>query len=268
MTALAHFVAVSCYLGATAAAATPFARPVPPPVRIVVLALAAGVLAHLVALAGLSRTLGLVPLTGLGPALSFAGLMLSLVLLTTELLAREVTLTLVAAPLAAMVTSAAVIVGLTPALDPSGTRGVWLIAHIMLSFVGIAAHATAAAAGAMYLVEHRQLKARQFGAVFRFFPPLQTLDRVNHIAVVAGWLVLTLGVALAVSYSVTYRALDVAQIVWGVGAWACLTAIAVGRVVGGMQAKRAATASVATFSLVLMAYLTFRLTLPNAGRFL
>ncbi len=268
MTALAHFVAVSCYLGATAAAATPFARPVPPPVRIVVFTLGAGVIAHLVALAGVSRSLGLIPLTGLGPALSFAGLMLGIVLLVAELLAREVTLTLVAAPLAAFVTSAAVIIGLTPALDPVGARGVWLISHILMSFVGIAAHATAAAAGAMYLVEHRQLKARQFGAVFRFFPPLETLDRVNHIAAIAGWMVLTLGIVLAISYSVTYQAIDVAQSVWGIGAWACLTAIALGRVIGGMQAKRAATASVATFALVLVAYLALRLTLPSAGRFL
>ena len=50
MTAIAHFVAISCYLGAAALAATPFARPVGAPVRGVVALLGAGVLAHLAGL--------------------------------------------------------------------------------------------------------------------------------------------------------------------------------------------------------------------------
>ena len=44
MTAIAHFVAITCYIGAAALAATPFARPVGAPVRGVVALLAAGVL--------------------------------------------------------------------------------------------------------------------------------------------------------------------------------------------------------------------------------
>ena len=49
---------------------------------------------------------------------------------------------------------------------------------IGLSFIGIAAFATAAAAGTMYLVQRHELKSRRFGTLFRFFPPLATLDRV------------------------------------------------------------------------------------------
>jgi len=268
MTALAHFVAVSCYLGATAAAATPFARPVAPPVRLVVLALAMGTFVHLMGLVGVTRELGELPLTGLGAALSLGGLLLALVLLGAELLAREVTLTLVAAPMAALATAAGHLVGLTPVLDATGTQGAWLGAHIVFSFVGIAAYATAAAAGTMYLVEHRELKSRRFGAVFRFFPPLDTLDRLNHGAALLGWLVLTVGVVLAVSYSLTYRSLDVAQSLWGVAAWASLTTVALGRMVGGMQARRAAVVSTVSFGVVIAAYLAVRVAMPSAGRFL
>ena len=94
-------------------------------------------------------------------------------------------------------------------------RGVWLFAHIALSFVGIAAFATAAAAGTMYLVQRHELKSRRFGTLFRFFPPLATLDRVNHLAAIAGWLGLTLGVVLAGTYSVAYHELNLPQLVWG-----------------------------------------------------
>jgi hypothetical protein len=72
-------------------------------------------------------------------------------------------------------------------VEPPGARGAWLFAHIALSFLGIAAFGTAAAAGCMYLVERRELKSRRFGAIYRFFPPLATLDRVNHVAAIAGW---------------------------------------------------------------------------------
>src|SRR4029450_10334505 len=50
MTAIPHFVAITCYVGAAALAATPFARPVGAPVRGVVALLGAGVLAHLAGL--------------------------------------------------------------------------------------------------------------------------------------------------------------------------------------------------------------------------
>ena len=268
MIVAALLVAVTCYIGAVALAATPFARPVPPPVRGVLAVLAIGVSAHLAALAGAARAIGQMPLTGLGSGLSFAGLALALTLLVVELLAREVTLTLVAAPLAAAVTAIGSMLGIEPSLGLAGTRGAWLVAHIALSFIGIAAFATAAAAGVLYLVERRELKSRRFGAVFRFFPPLETLDRVNHVAAVSGWLVMTLGIALAVTYSVAYRHVDVAEIIWGLFAWLGVTSVAFGRLLGGWQARRAAVVSSVAFAFVVVLYVAFRVASPSGTGFL
>src|SRR5918998_472200 len=173
MIAIAHFLAIVCYLAAAGLAAAPFARPIPAPVRGVVGLLALGVLAHVAALADYVLVFGKLPLTGIGPALSFASLLVAATLLLVEVLAGEVSLTLVAAPLAAGVAACAGIMGLSPGYDLGGVRGIWLTSHIALSFAGIASFATAAAAGTMYLVERRELKSRGFGAVFRFFPPLE-----------------------------------------------------------------------------------------------
>jgi HemX protein len=212
---------------------------------------------------------GQLPLTGLGPSLSFAGLVLAATLLVVEVVAREVSLTLVAAPLAAVPTTFANLIGLVPGLEPAGARGTWLVAHIALSFLGIAAFATAAAAGCMYLVERRELKSRRFGAIFRFFPPLDTLDRVNHVAAIAGWLGLTLGVVLAVTYSLAYRELSVLKVVWAMGAWIAVSGIALGRVVGGWQARRAAIYSSVSFAAVVVLYVAFRFAESSGGgRFL
>ena len=266
MVAIAHFIAISCYVGAAALAAAPFVRPVRAPVGAVVGALAAGVVAHGVGLGALAAAAGHAPITGLGPALSFAGLVLALVLLAAEALAREASLALVAAPLAALTTTLGNLLGLRPLDAPEGTRGVWLVAHIALSFLGIAAFATAAAAGAMYLVQRRELKSRRFASVFRFFPPLDTLDRVNKLAALAGWLGLTLGVVLAVTYSVTYRAVNVPQILWGTGAWIGVTAPVLGRLLRGWQARRAAVISSVSFAVVVALYVAMRVAGAGSGR--
>jgi ABC-type uncharacterized transport system permease subunit len=268
MIAIAHFFAVTFYLAAAAVAALPFARRVKAPVGPVVLALLLGIGAHATALAGLTRESGAASLTGLGPGLSFAGLVLAISLVVVESLAREVSLTLIAAPVAALVTIAANIAGLRPFLEPQGTRAVWLSLHIILSFIGIAAYATAAAAGTMYLIARRELKSGRFGAIFRSFPPLDTLDRVNHLASIAGFLGLTLGLALAAAYSFEYRAVVMTQIIWGMGAWIGVSALALGRVLRGWQARRAAVMSAVTFASVVALYLVFRLASLNRGQFL
>ncbi len=268
MIAIAHFIAVTFYLGAAATAALPFARRVKAPVGAVVIALLLGIGAHASALAGLTRQAGAASLTGLGPGLSFAGLVLAIALVVVECLAREVSLTLVAAPVAAFVTMAGNLAGLHPFLEPQGVRAVWLTMHIVLSFIGIAAYATAAAAGTMYLVARRELKSARFGAIFRSFPPLATLDRVNHLASLAGFLGLTLGLALAAGYSFEYKTWVVPQIIWGLGAWIGVSALALGRVLGGWQARRAALMSALTFASVIALYVVFRLASFNRGQFL
>jgi HemX protein len=269
MTAIAHFIAITLYLAAAALAATPFARPVAAPVRGVAALLGLGVMAHTFALFAYAAHVGQLPLTGLGPSLSFAGLVLAATLFVVEVAAREVSLTLVAAPLAAVPTLCANLIGMVPGVEPNGARGAWLVAHIALSFLGIAAFGTAAAAGLMYLIEHRDLKSRRFGAVYRFFPPLATLDRVNHFAAVAGWLGLTLGVVLAVTYSVAYRELSVLKVVWAMLAWVAVSVVAIGRVMGGLQAKRAAIYSSVSFAAVILLYVAFRVAETNGGgRFL
>jgi ABC-type uncharacterized transport system permease subunit len=268
MIAIAHFVATSCYIGAAALAATPIVRPVTAPVRAVIGVLAAGVAAHAAALIVAAVVAGRAPVTGLGPALSFGALLLAATLLVTEMSAREASLSLIAAPLAAAATLTGVLVGLEPLPAQAGIADTWLFAHIALSFVGIAAFGTSACAGAIYLVQRRELRSRRFGALFRLFPPLETLDRVNHVAVVTGWLTLSLGIALAIGYAITYRRVDVAEVVWGTAAWLSVTALTMGRLLGGMRAHRAALAASAAFAGVMVLYVAVRLVTAQHGAFL
>jgi ABC-type transport system involved in cytochrome c biogenesis permease subunit len=120
----------------------------------------------------------------------------------------------------------------------------------------------------MYLVARRELKSARFGAICRFFPPLDPLDRVNQFASIAGFLGLTTGLALAAAYSIAYRTMVVPQLVWGLGAWVCIGALALGRILRGLQARRAAIMSTLTFATVMAMYVVFRAASLNRGQFL
>lgn len=268
MIAIAHFLAISCYLGATALAAIPLARPVPAPTGRVASLLAVGIIAHIVALSLVMRASGELPFTGLGPALSSAGCALAVILLLVEVAAKDVSLTLAAAPLAALVTIAANVTSMRPVADAAAGRSIWLAWHIVLAFLGIAAYGTGAAAGAVYLLARRELRSRKFGSILRVFPSLDTLDRVNHLSVIGGFLGLTLAIALAASYAVTYKSFPVLELIWGVSAWATIAVLAAGRLVGGWQARRAAFLTTIGFLAVLAAYVVLRINETSGGQFL
>jgi ABC-type uncharacterized transport system permease subunit len=139
---------------------------------------------------------------------------------------------------------------------------------VALSFVGLAALATAAAAGALYLVERRELKSHHFGSVFRSFPPLETLDRVNHLSALIAWVALTLGVALAASYAVVYGQLEAPQVVWGGVAWLAAAGLVATRQLAGWRAHRAAVAATIAFALVVTSYVALRVMAARPGHFL
>jgi hypothetical protein len=88
------------------------------------------------------------------------------------------------------------------------------------------------------------------------------------MASIAGFLGLTLGLALAGAYSFAYRAVVLPQIIWGLGAWAGVSALALGRMLRGWQARRAALMSAVTFASVIALYVVFRMASLNRGQFL
>jgi ABC-type transport system involved in cytochrome c biogenesis permease subunit len=221
-----------------------------------------------VGLIGAAQKTGEIPVIGLGPALSLAGLLVAATLLVAEIATRDVTLTLVGGPLAAVATAVSRIPSIRAASELAPAGGALLVSHITLSFLGIAAFATAAAAGAMYLLERRELRLRRFGAVLRFFPPLETLDRVNHISVLVACLALTVGILLATTYSIVNRTLAIPEVVWGTAAWLTVTALAYGRLRGGWQARRAALAASVMFVVIIALYVAVRMNASVTGSFL
>src|SRR2546427_13255951 len=92
-------------------------------------------------------------------------------------------------PLATGLIGLALLIGFAPAAPPpaGAEPSPWSILHITVSLLGLALLALAFTAAALYLLQFRELKAKHFGQVFRLFPPLERLDRLNHLALVLGF---------------------------------------------------------------------------------
>src|SRR2546430_16629968 len=88
-------------------------------------------------------------------------------------------------------------------------------------------------------------------------PPLERLDQLNRFALLVGFPTLTLGVLLALGYGARFSGglhVAKAQIVWGMFTWVVLGWAVWVRVVRHWAGRRAAFASIAGFSAVLLVY--------------
>jgi ABC-type uncharacterized transport system permease subunit len=259
-----HFVALGLYGLAAVLALAPFAGLPVPSRRWSVALPGAGALAHGLGLAQLTPA-------GLAPILSMLALFLIVLQLCSELVLRATAVALFTAPLAAGLVGLALLLGLAPGVAPSAGQNLWFILHVTLSVLGLALLALAFVSAALYLLQFRELKAKRFGQVFQLFPPLERLDRLNHVALVAAFPALTLGVLLALGYAVRFAGgvhVEPAQVVWGTFMWAVLGAGVWGRVVRGWVGRRAAFASIAGFVAVVLVYLALKLAEPGTERFL
>lgn len=266
MTVTLHFVALALYAMATALALAPFMGFRATPRSLAIAVPCAGAAAHVVAVSQLT-------LVGLGPALSMLAFCLVLLQLASERLLRGSAVSFFAAPLATGLVGLAILSGLSPPPGPEvpASRNAWFVLHVALSGLGVALMALAFIAAALYLLQFRELKARRFGQVFQLFPPLERLDQLNRFALVAGFPALTLGVLLALGYGARFSGglhLAKAQLVWGIFTWVVLGWAVWVRVVRHWAGRRAAVASIAGFSAVLLVYVALKLVQPGAERFL
>lgn len=271
MIAALHAAALALYAGAAILLGVSFARDRRDlPGRATWVTLGGAVL-HAAALAVYTRTWGQLPLSGLGPVLSSLGLLIAGGSVAAGRLGRAGPLGLVLVPLAALLTAAALLAGVRPFAQPVHFGGAWFALHVVFAGIGYAGLAVAFAAGLMYLLQFRELKSKRFGAIFRFVPPLDTLDRLGFRALAAGFAALSLSLALAWTWTTTARGSLEArnpEVIWGVLTWVVFVAALASRAGGTRRGYRGALTSVLGFVVVVVAYLLLRLQLSGGGAFL
>lgn len=226
---------------------------------------------HGLALGLFAAQTGSLPLVGLGPASSSLALLVAVLVLAAAVREEIRPTALFVLPVSMLLLVEAIAVDVRPVAQETAFRGVWFVAHVSTSFLGYAALALASAAAAMYVLQFRSLKKKEFGSVFRFFPSLDTLDRVHRVGLEVGFSALTLGLVAGWSWTLTYGRgliLDNPQVVFGIVTWvAYLTAILV-RLAPGGRGHRSAAASAAAFLVTAVAFGALRIMHESAGLFL
>jgi ABC-type transport system involved in cytochrome c biogenesis permease subunit len=149
-------------------------------------------LAHTFVIGMLTMDVGHVPVAGATSAISTFVWLLALAYLYIELTTEERAMGVFILPL---------LVGLQaiPALRPgvedlapvlqSPLFGV----HVSSLLFAYASFALACVIGVTYVLLFKEIKAKHLGFFYARLPSLQVLDRMNHIAIVVGWVFLTIG---------------------------------------------------------------------------
>lgn len=266
-----HLTSLLLYAGAAALLGISFARGdrrLPTVARVLLGLALAG---HAWALAWFTVFWNELPLVGLGPFLSSLAFLVALGTLISSTLGHAGTVGLVLLPVVSLLMGAAVAVGVAPAGEASAFRGVWFVLHVIFALVGYVGLTVAFAAGLMYLLQFRELKSKHFGAIFRFFPPLDTLDRLGQKGLLVGFPFLTL--ALLVGWAWTARfhgavAPGETKLLWVILSWVVFAAAILARLGGGRPSHRGALASVIGFVVVVVIYLVLRVQTTAGGVFL
>jgi len=154
------------------------------------------------------------------------------------------------------------IFALMPSLDPPhGERpvftGGWLSLHAALILLSYGAFGLSAIAAAMYLTQEHNLKFNKLRAVFSLMPPIQRLELATGRLLLAGFVLLTAGLAVGVVYlketqNVYFK--GDTKILWSVLVWFGCLALLVSRWRFAQRGRRLAWGAVGMFAFVLLTF--------------
>jgi cytochrome c-type biogenesis protein CcsB len=144
-----------------------------------------------------------------------------------------------------------------PVFMPEALKGGLVTLHVTLSVAGEALFALASCAGAMYLIQNRLIKEKSIGSFSRLLPSLKELDNINHLCLLWGFPLLTLGVLIGSIWARTvwgsHWQWDPKQI-WTLSAWLLYALLLHQRLALGWKGRRVALFSVLAFVILLAGF--------------
>lgn len=150
-------------------------------------------------------------------------------------------------------------------------KGGLVTLHVTLSIAGEALFALASFAGAMYLIQNRLIKRKSIGSLSRLLPSLKELDNINHVCLLWGFPLLTLGV---VAGSIWARMVwgshwqwDPKQ-VWTLAAWLLYALLLHQRLALGWKGRRVALFSLLAFLALLAGFILEKAFFAAAHKFM
>lgn len=148
----------------------------------------------------------------------------------------------------------------------------WLTnVHLVLAIAGEALFVLASAAGAMFMIQNNLLKHKKPGKMGRLLPSLGDLDRINHLGLLWGFPLLTLGMIGGAIYAAFVwggRWPVDPKVIWSFAVWIVYGFLLHQRLAIGWKGSRMAALSCGAFALFLLTALVIRFCFTSVHNFI
>lgn len=148
----------------------------------------------------------------------------------------------------------------------------WLTSvHMFLTVAGESLFILASCAGAMFIIQNGLLKSKKLSKMSRLLPSLSDLDRINHICLLLGFPVLSVGVLAGMVFAeFSWQAgwLTDPKIMWTFAGWIIYGSLLHQRLAIGWKGYRMALISCAAFVLLLLSYGCVRIYFSTLHNFI
>jgi cytochrome c-type biogenesis protein CcsB len=215
-------------------------------------------------------TLGVAPVLTLKFSLRFFAWTILLVYLLFHLKFRLMVLGSFVAPLAACLLILSSALPTAEVTVKPIFRSFWLPVHIGTAFVGNGFFAVTFVAGIMYLIQESQIKKKRLGSLYSRLPSLETLDSINHFALICGFTFMTAGMISGAIYAQhalgSYWRWDPKE-VCSLMAWIFYAALLHERLAVGWRGRRVALLSVLGFTVLVLTFVGANLWLSDYHSF-
>jgi cytochrome c-type biogenesis protein CcsB len=142
---------------------------------------------------------------------------------------------------------------------PDALQGRLVPIHVTLSIIGEGLFALASLAGIMYCIQDRQIRQRRMGALARYLPSLGDLDNINHVGLLWGFPILTLGLIVGSLWARTawggsHWATD-PKTIWSFATWCFYAFVLHQRLAIGWKGKKIAVLSIVALMVLISAFI-------------
>ena len=266
------------YIAAAIAYGWHFARRHPIVGRSATTLLIFGALAHTFVIGMQTMEFGHVPIAGTTSAISTFVWLLALAYLYTELTTDERAMGIFILPLIVALQTIPAVKPNTEAISDV-LKGPLFGIHVSSLLFAYASFALACVIGITYMLQFKEIKAKHLGFFYTRLPSLQVLDRMNHVAIVIGWVFLTIGVIVGFVWAQQARtyagaspqvqAMSLAdpKILVAVVCWAVYSFELFAARLIGWGGRRSAYLSLIGFAIVLVNFLPISYFLTKSHNF-
>lgn len=215
---------------------------------------------------------GIIPVQNIFEAFSFFAWAVAGAFLVFQLWTKTKVLGALASPVALVLMLLASVKLGSEQLVPVVLQGGLVAVHILLSVAGEALFAVACLAGVMYLAQDSLIKGRRITTLSRYLPSLRDLDNINHICLLWGFPLLTLGV---IAGSLWARSVWTGsewpwdpKMIWTLLAWMFYAVLIHQRLAIGWKGRKIAFFSILAFVILLFAFVGVNMFFSSIHRFI